>query len=452
MDTLKENKMGVLPIPKLVFSMALPMICSMLVQALYNLVDSIFVAQINENALSAVSLVFPIQNLMIALSSGTCVGVNSLLSRRLGEKDYESAYKVAHNGLLLASFTYIIFAAFSLLVCDTFLRIQTDNQQILTYAKQYMTVICAMSFGLFLTMTLERLLQSTGLTHLSMISQISGAVFNLIFDPILIFGLLGFPKLGVAGAALATVLGQILGIFIALFLNIKFNKEIRFSLQSLHFDSKIIKQIYTVGIPSILMMSIGSIMTFCFNKMLLVYTPTATAVFGVYFKLNSLFFMPVFGLNTAIIPIVAYNFGARNPKRIKETYKIAAVVATFFMFIGIILFQFTPEWLLRRFDASADMLSIGTLALRIISVGFLFSGYCIITSGVFQALGKGLYSLIISLTRQLVLLVPIAFLLSSFWGLNAIWWSFPIAEGLTFVVTLVLFRRLYRLKLANLSM
>ncbi|HEY9575640.1 MAG TPA: MATE family efflux transporter, partial [Lachnospiraceae bacterium] len=248
MTTLKENKMGTMPIPKLLFSMALPMILSMLVQALYNLVDSIFVAQINENALSAVSLVFPIQNLMIALSSGTCVGINSLLSRRLGEKDYDNAYKVAHNGLLLAGLTYLIFATISLTFADVFLRIQTDNQEIITYAKQYMTVICAMSFGLFFTMTLERLLQSTGLTHLSMISQISGALFNLIFDPILIFGLLGFPKMGVMGAALATVSGQILGIFIALCLNIRYNKEIKFSRHFLRFDKEIVSQIYIVAV------------------------------------------------------------------------------------------------------------------------------------------------------------------------------------------------------------
>ncbi|MDD3217707.1 MAG: MATE family efflux transporter [Lachnospiraceae bacterium] len=447
----QENKMGTMPIPKLLFTMALPMIISMMIQALYNIVDSMFVAQINENALSAVSLAFPVQNLMISIVSGTCVGINALLSRNLGEHDYKGANRVAHNALLLALISYIIFAVITVSLTDVFFKIQTSDAEICAFGHDYMTLVCGLSFGAFFVITLERLLQSTGRTHLSMISQAVGAIFNIIFDPILIFGLLGFPKLGVAGAAIATVSGQILGAFISLFLNLRYNKELQFSWKAMRLHWHTIKQIYVVGIPSIIMMSIGSVMTFCFNKILLAFTSTATAVFGVYFKLNSIFFMPVFGLNSGMVPIIAFNYGARNPKRIMETYKLSAIAATCMMLIGISMFMFLPDKLLGLFNASANMLEIGVPALRIISISFLFAGYCIITGSVYQALGNGTYSLIVSLARQLFVLVPVAYFLSHAFGLQAIWWSFPIAEIISVIASFYLFKRIYRLKIKPLE-
>lgn len=437
-----------MPIPKLLFQMSLPMIISMLIQALYNVVDSIFVAQINENALTAVSLVFPVQNLMIAIAVGTSVGVNALLSRNLGERDFESANSAARNGLFLSFISYIFVAVVGALSAHTFMRVQTNDAQIVEYGTTYMTIVTVCCFGCFMQIMFERLLQSTGRTFQTMISQATGAIINIIMDPILIFGLFGFPKLGVAGAGLATIFGQIVGMFLSMFMNIKMNKEINISFKGFRPSSTTIKKIYAVGVPTIVMQSIGSVMTFGFNKILLMFTPTATAVFGVYFKLNSFIFMPVFGLNNGMVPIVAYNYGARRKDRIAQTIKLSVITAVCMMLIGLALFMLIPAQLLSLFNASADMLAIGVPALRIICISFLFAGYCIIIGSVFQALGNGVYSLIISLARQLFAILPAAFILAKVFGLNAVWWSFPIAEIVSLVITTIFLKKIYREKLS----
>lgn len=444
----RENKMGFMPIPKLLFQMSLPMIISMLIQALYNVVDSIFVAQINENALTAVSLVFPVQNLMIAIAVGTSVGVNALLSRNLGERDFESANSAARNGLFLSFISYIFVAVVGALSAHTFMRVQTNDAQIVEYGTTYMTIVTVCCFGCFMQIMFERLLQSTGRTFQTMISQATGAIINIIMDPILIFGLFGFPKLGVAGAGLATIFGQIVGMFLSMFMNIKMNKEINISFKGFRPSGATIKKIYAVGVPTIVMQSIGSVMTFGFNKILLMFTPTATAVFGVYFKLNSFIFMPVFGLNNGMVPIVAYNYGARRKDRIAQTIKLSVITAVCMMLIGLALFMLIPAQLLSLFNASADMLAIGVPALRIICISFLFAGYCIIIGSVFQALGNGVYSLIISLARQLFAILPAAFILAKVFGLNAVWWSFPIAEIVSLVITTIFLKKIYREKLS----
>lgn len=437
-----------MPIPKLLFQMSLPMIISMLIQALYNVVDSIFVAQINENALTAVSLVFPVQNLMIAIAVGTSVGVNALLSRNLGERDFESANSAARNGLFLSFISYIFVAVVGALSAHTFMRVQTNDAQIVEYGTTYMTIVTVCCFGCFMQIMFERLLQSTGRTFQTMISQATGAIINIIMDPILIFGLFGFPKLGVAGAGLATIFGQIVGMFLSMFMNIKMNKEINISFKGFRPSGTTIKKIYAVGVPTIVMQSIGSVMTFGFNKILLMFTPTATAVFGVYFKLNSFIFMPVFGLNNGMVPIVAYNYGARRKDRIAQTIKLSVITAVCMMLIGLALFMLIPAQLLSLFNASSDMLAIGVPALRIICISFLFAGYCIIIGSVFQALGNGVYSLIISLARQLFAILPAAFILAKVFGLNAVWWSFPIAEIVSLVITTIFLKKIYREKLS----
>ena len=445
-----ENKMGTMPIPKLLFSMSLPLMLSMLVQALYNIVDSIFVSMINENALTAVSLIFPVQNLMIALAAGTSVGVNALLSRNLGEQDFEGANKAAINGLFLSLLSYIAVAVLGGSLSHFFLSVQTNDPQIVTYGTTYMRIITVCSFGCFLQIMLERLLQSTGRTVCTMITQATGAIINIIMDPILIFGIGFFPKMGVAGAAIATVFGQIVAMVLALIMNLKVNKDIQLHFRSFRPCASTIGRIYEVGIPSIVMQSIGSVMTFGFNKILLMFTPTATAVFGVYFKLNSFIFMPIFGLNNGMVPIIAYNYGARNKKRIIQTIKLSVISAVSLMLIGLALFILIPDKLLGLFHASSEMLAIGVPALRIICLSFLFAGYCIIVGSVFQALGNGVYSLLVSLARQIFAILPSAYILAKVFGLHAVWWSFPIAELVSLTMTTIFFRRIYREKLENL--
>lgn len=446
----KENKMGVMPIPKLLFSMSLPIVISMLIQAMYNIVDSIFVSRINENALTAVSLVFPVQNLMIAVAIGTAVGVNALLSRNLGEKNFDGANSAARNGLFLSAISYIAVALLGSSLAHTFMNVQTSDAQIVEYGTTYMRIVCACSFGCFMQIMLERLLQSTGRTFQTMITQSTGAIINIIMDPILIFGLFGFPKLGVAGAGIATIFGQIVAMILALFLNIKVNREINISFRKFRPNPKTIRQIYAVGVPSIVMQSIGSVMTFGFNKILLMFTPTATAVFGVYFKLNSFIFMPVFGLNNGMVPIIAYNYGARRKDRILQTIKLSVIAAVCMMLIGLALFVFMPGTLLGFFNASEDMLAIGIPALRIICLSFLFAGYCIIIGSVFQALGNGIYSLIVSLARQIFAILPSAYILAKLFGLGAVWWSFPISELVSLTLTTILFRKIYVEKISKL--
>ena len=432
---MEENKMGVMPIDKLIISMSLPIMISMLVQALYNIVDSIFVAMISENALTAVSMAFPIQNLMIAVGVGTAVGVNALLARSLGEKDTEKVNKVAENAVFLILVSYLLFLIIGLFFAEPFFRSQTDIEEIIVYGKQYLTICCCLSFGIFTQLMFERMLQATGKTVYTMITQTTGAVINIILDPILIFGLFGAPKMGVTGAAAATVIGQCVACVVAGICNHKFNHEVRLSFRGFRPDLKIIGHIYAVGIPSIIMQSISSIMTYCMNLILVQFTVTATAVFGVYFKLQSFFFMPVFGLNNGITPIIAYNYGARHRKRMLKTVKVSMSIAFCFTFIGFLAFEFIPKTLLGLFSASEDMLTIGIPALRIIGIHYLIAWFCIIAGTVFQALGKAVFSMIVSIMRQLFVLIPAAYILASIGGLHAVWWSFPIAEIISLIVS-----------------
>ena len=440
-----ENKMGTMPVKKLIISMSLPMMISMLVQALYNVVDSIYVARLSEEALTAVTMAFPLQNLMIALGSGTGVGINALLSRSLGEKRFDQSDAAANNGLLLTFFSYLAFLIIGLFVSGPFIRTQTQNPVLAADGTTYLRIVCCMSLGLFFQMTFDRLLQSTGRTVYSMISQAAGAVINIIFDPLLIFGLAGFPKLGVAGAAIATVLGQACAAVIGLILNLRKNPDIHFSFKSvLSPDIRIIRDIYRVGIPSILMMSIGSAMTYMMNLILHTFSETAIAVFGVYFKLQSFFFMPVFGLNNGLIPVLAYNYGARNSQRIKEALRFAMMLAGSIMLAGTLVFELFPALLLRLFDASEDMLAIGVPALRIICVIFPIAGVCIAMGSVFQAFGKSMYSLVVSVGRQLVILIPAAWLLSRLRNVNLVWLAFPIAEVVSLLISLWFYRKIHR--------
>lgn len=441
---IQENKMGVMPIPKLLASMSLPIMASMLVQALYNIVDSIFVARYSQDALTAVSLAFPVQSLMIALGTGTAVGVNALLSKSLGEKKFDMANKAAMNGLFLAVCSYIVIALFGVFGVRAFFEGQIDNPSVIENGVQYMTVIATMSFGLFGAIILERLLQATGNTIYSMIGQMSGAVTNLILDPIMIFGLLGFPQMGATGAALATVIGQMVSMSVGVFFNLTKNKEISLSLKGFRPDFKVIRIILVVGIPSIIMQSIGSLLTFCFNKILLMFSEVAVSVYGIYFKLNSFIFMPVFGLTNGLIPILAYNYGAQKKKRIISAIKLSIGLSCSIMVIGTLVFQFAPVQLLGLFDAEPEMIEIGIKALRTISWSFIFAGYGIVVSSVFQAFGNGIYSLVTSAIRQLVVILPTAYFFAVNFGLDAVWWSYPLAELVAVVVSTVLFINLYK--------
>lgn len=446
-----ENKMGVMPINQLLLSMSVPIMISMMVQALYNIVDSMFVAKISEDALTAVSLAFPVQNLMIAVGTGTGVGMNALLSRSLGEKNTDAANKAANNGIVLAIGSCILFAILTGLFGKVFFEVQTDNADIIRYGADYIRICGMISIGLFLQITCERLLQSTGKTIYSMLTQLAGAIVNIILDPIMIFGLFGFPKMGVAGAALATVIGQIIAAMMGLFLNFKVNTEIHISLIKYKPSWQVIKNIYSVGIPSIIMSSIGSVMTFGMNKILLAFSSTAAAVFGVYFKLQSFVFMPIFGLNNGLVPIVAYNFGARKPKRITAAIRLGITYAISIMVIGVIIFQAVPQQLLSIFSASEEMLEIGIPALRTISIHFVVAAAAIVFSSVFQALGNGMFSLIMSVMRQLVVLLPSAYILSKIGGLSAIWWSFLIAETVSLTLSIIFFKHLYEKRIKPLK-
>ena len=440
--TLKLNKMGVMKENKLLLTMSLPIMVSMLIQALYNVVDSLFVARVNENALAAVSLAFPVQNLIIAIGVGTAVGINSLLSRYLGERNQEKVNKVANNGVFLTAVSYLFFLIFGIFFTKLFFTTQTEDAQIIEYGVSYLSICTIFSFGQLGQITFERLLQSTGKTIYSMYSQAAGAIINIILDPILIFGLLGAPELGVTGAAIATVIGQICGLIIGIYLNQRYNHEIHLNLKKFKPDGIIIKQIYQVGFPAIIMQSIVSIMTFGLNKILITFSSTATAVLGIYTKLQSFVFMPVYGLNNGMIPIIAYNYGARLPKRIVKIIKLSIAYAILIMIIGFVLMEIAPREFLAIFQASEDMMEIGIVALRVISISFLFAGVSVVASSVFQALGNGMLSLIISVLRQLVVLLPAAFLLSK-QGIHAIWWAFPIAEVVSVILSLIFLKHVY---------
>ncbi|MCR4654019.1 MAG: MATE family efflux transporter [Eubacterium sp.] len=438
----KENKMGTMPVGKLLFTMALPIIISMIIQALYNIVDSMYVSEINEGALTAVSLVFPIQNLMIAIATGTGVGINALLSRFLGEKKFEDANNVAHHGIFLGIISSLVVSVLMFTLAPHFIRIQTTDPAIYDGGVIYMRICCGLNFGIFMQITLERLLTATGKTLCTMTSQGIGAIINIIMDPLLIFGIGPFPEMGIAGAAAATVFGQCVAACIALTLNLRLNKEIHINMRKFRPNLPLIGEIYKIAIPSIVMVSIGSVMTFGMNMILIRYleSSTAAAVFGVYFKINSIIFMPIFGLNNAMVPIIAYNYGAKHRLRIRQTVRLAATFAVCLMLIGIGLFWIVPDKLLGIFHASKKMLAIGVPALRTISISFIFAGYCIVIGSVMQALGRAFYSMINSLTRQLILLLPSAFILAVFFGLDGVWWSYNIAEIGSLILTTIFYR------------
>ncbi len=443
MELQKENKMGYMPVNKLLLSMSLPIMVSMLVQALYNIVDSVFVAMINENALTAVSLAFPIQSLMIAVAVGTGVGINAVLSKSLGEKNFEKVNRTAVNGVFLALISYLVFLVVGLTAVVPFYRSQTTDAQILEYGSEYLTIVCVASLGIFIQITFERMLQSTGKTIFTLATQGTGAVINLILDPILIFGLLGMPKLGVAGSAVATVIGQTISGILAVVINHRLNNEVKLNFKGFRPDKEIIKHIYIIGIPSIVMQAMGSLMTYGINLILISFTATATAVFGVYFKLQSFVFMPIFGLNNGMVPIIAYNHGAKKRDRLIKTIKLSIFYAVVLMGVGFFIFQMFPYTLLRWFNASEMMFAIGAPALRIISISFLGAGFSIICSSVFQALGNGVYSMTISLIRQLIVLLPAAYLLSKLGNVDYVWWSFPIAEIVALMLSAFFLNRIY---------
>ena len=441
-NPIPENKMGTMDINPLLLSMSIPMMISMLIQALYNIVDSIFVSRVCEEAFTAVSLVFPIQTLVVALVGGTGIGVGTVLSHALGEKKFDKVNSVAMTGIFLTAIYFLVFVLVGIFVSKPFFILQTDDSLIVKYGIDYMQIIMIASLGVCTQFIFERLLISTGKSFYSMITQTTGAIINIVLDPIFIFGvnIKGVqivPRLEAKGAAIATVIGQFVAGFMAIIFNYTKNHEIKFKFRGFKMESFIVGQVYKIGIPTIIMQAIGSVMVFGFNKILLGFTSTAAAVFGAYFKLQSFFFMPVFGLNNGMVPIVAYNYGAQKQKRIISTMKFAMLYAGIIMFLGFLAFQLLPKQLLAIFHASDKMLEMGVPALRIISVHFLICWFCIISGSVCQALGKAFFSMITSLLRQLIVLLPAAYLLSLTGKINAVWWSFPIAEAVSLIVSTV---------------
>lgn len=447
----QENKMGVMPVGRLLANMAVPMMISMLFQALYNVVDSYFVGKLSQDAFNAVSLAFPLQTLMIAIGGGTGVGMNALLSRSLGEKKQEAADRAANTGIFLFLCSAVIFAVIGLTVSRPFFMAQTENMNIVEYGTAYTAICLGLSIGIFSQFCMERLLQSTGRTNLSMITQLTGAIINIIMDPILIFGLCGFPRMEVAGAALATVAGQIVAAGMGLYFNLKHNPDIHISLSRICWHRTTAKEIYRVGIPSIIMQSIGSVMTFTMNQILIAFTEAATAVFGAYFKLQSFIFMPIFGLNNGMVPIVSYNYGAARPERVKKTIQLTVITSICIMSVGTILFETIPGALLGIFTPSEEMLKIGEIALRIIGVHFPIAGFCIIAGSVFQAIGNPVYSLINSICRQLVVLLPAGWLLAQTGRLELVWLAFPIAELMSLLMSSIFMRRTMRAANAHMA-
>lgn len=440
---LKENKMGTMPVTKLLINMSLPMMISMLVQALYNIVDSIFVAQVNEYAVRAVSLSFPIQTLMIGAAVGSSVGVNALLSRALGEKNYEKVNSVASNGVFAIIICYLIFLVVGFTAVKPFMYSQTDVPEVREYGVSYLTICCVFSFGIFLQTIFEKMLQATGKTFFTMITQGTGAVINIILDPILIFGWFGFPRMEAAGAAIATVVGQIVAAVVSIIFHFCFNKEVRLQLRRFRPSIDILKQIYAVGAPSIVMQCIGSVMTYGMNLILAVYGVAQTA-FGLYFKLQSFVFMPVFGLNNGMVPIIAYNYGAGKKERVIKTMKASICMAVCIMLCGLTVIELIPDKLLLLFNANEELLKVGVPALRIICLSFIFAGFCIVVGSVFQALGNGVYSMMVSIARQLIVLLPVAYLLSLTGRVVNIWWAFPIAELMSVGMSAFFLVRIYK--------
>ena len=437
----KENKMGTMAEGKLLATMAIPMMISMLLQALYNVVDSYFVSRVSQDAFNALSLAFPLQALMIGLGAGTGLGVNALISRALGEKRQELADRVANTGVVLFALCAALFAVIGFTCSGPFFRTQTDVAAIVEAGTVYCTICLGFSFGIFFQFCFERFLQATGRTSLSMITQITGAVINIILDPILIFGYLGFPAMGVKGAAIATVLGQIVAAVLGLFINVRYNRDISLKTHEMRFRVDIAKEVYKIGFPSILMQCVGSFLVFGMNQILLTFSTVATAVYGAYFKLQSFIFMPVFGLNNAMVPIISYNYGARRADRVKKTIRLSVLTAVGIMLVGVLMFEVFPAQLLRIFDADAAMLRDGIPAFRLIATSYLFAGFCIIAGSVFQAIGNPMHSLIVSICRQLLVLLPAAYLLSLTRRLELVWLSYPIAEVFSLILSVYYLRK-----------
>ena len=450
-DAVVENKMGVMPVGKLLANMAIPMVASMLVQGLYNVVDSIYISRVSESAVTAISLAFPVQNMMIAFSSGIAVGVNALLSKSLGEKNQKMANRAAGNGLSLILIAIALFMLFGFFGARPYYEMQSNIAETVNGGSSYVSIICIFSIGSFMQIILERLLQSTGRTVLSMITQGTGAIINIILDPIFIFGYFGLPKMGIAGAAVATVIGQCIAASLALYFNINKNPDINLGIKYLKFNGEAVKRIIIVGVPSMIMMAIGSIMNFGMNQIFQSFTETATGVFGIYYKVQSFFFMPVFGLNGATISIVAFNYGAKNKDRMLKAVKLAVMSAMCIMILGLVAFQLIPEVLLGIFNPSEEFMKMGCTAFRIISIHFPIAAVCIALGGVFQALGNGIYSTIVSLGRQLVVLLPAAYLLSLTGNVDNVWWSFIIAEAASLILTMFFFNRIYNKRIKDLT-
>lgn len=448
---IRADRMGTDPTGKLLFTMSTPICISMLVQALYNIVDSIFVSRIDEAALAAASLAFPVQSLMISFAVGTAVGLASLLSRSLGEGNREWAQKSCDNGIFLQLCNAVIFLLFGLFGAGAFFRVQTANSAIIRYGTEYLSIVCACSFAFIMEVTFERTLQATGNSFYSMISQTCGALFNCVFDPVLIFGLCGFPKLGMRGAAIATVTGQFLAMILAIIFNIRKNKEVDVIWKHFRPDGEIIKGILSVGIPSIVMQSVTSVTTYVLNQILIVYSEAAVTVYGIYFKLQSFVFMPCFGINNGMVPIVGYNYGARKKERIMSTIKYAVLASTVIMIIGTLLFAVIPGTLLGFFNAKGELMDLGKIALRIIGFHFVLAGFNIILGSVYQALGNGMYSLIISLVRQIVVILPVAYILGKLFGIENLWYAFPIAEIIAATLNAYLFSKIYKDKIKPLD-
>lgn len=444
---LAENKMGTMPVGKLLANMALPMIISMLVQALYNVVDSIYVSQISESAVTALSLAFPIQNLQIGFAVGIGVGVNSLLSKSLGEGKRENANRAAGNGAVMMLIVMVAFILFGIFGTRPYYAMQSEVAETVEGGIIYSRICCVLTMGVFLQIWNERILQATGRTVHTMITQATGAILNIILDPIFIHGYFGIPAMGIAGAAVATVIGQWVGGFLGLFMNLRFNSDVQLGLRYLKLEKDISGPILSVGVPSVLMTGVGSFMNFGMNQILQGFQETATGVFGVYYKLQSFFFMPIFGINNATISIIAFNYGARKPERIVKTLKCSIGAALAVMLTGFAVFQLLPEVLLGMFNPSEAFLSIGCSALRIISFHFPVAAFCIVMGAVFQALGNGIYMTITSVFRQLLALLPAAYLLSLTGDVNMVWWAFPIAEVISGMVTLFFFLRIFRLRI-----
>ncbi len=443
-ENIKENKMGYMPVGRLILTMSLPMIIAMLVQACYNVVDSIYISRYSDAALSAVSYAFPAQNLMIGCATGLGVGVNAMLSKSLGEKNYSRANRCAGNGILLGACAYVIFLLFGLFFAGSFISFQTNTPEVIEAGREYLSICCVFSFGVFGEIIFERIIQATGRTILTMFTQGIGAVVNIVLDPIFIFGYFGLPAMGAAGAAIATVIGQIIAAVVAVLLNHFKNVEVKITRDSFTPDAYVIGRILAIGVPSIVMVGVGSVMTTGMNKILNRFSDMAVSVFGVYFKLQSFVFMPIFGLNNGVIPVIAFNYGARHRKRLTSAIKVACVIAVCFMAVGILIMQLFPSQVLMLFDASEDMLAIGVPALRIISISYVFAGISVALGSVFQALGRSIYSTIVSVARQLLILLPVAYLFSLSGNVNLVWWAFPIAELMSIAVTLVLYVIIYK--------